>query len=135
MIVENEEKRTKIWRIVFGISTIAVVIVAVMILVKMFTTNPISGSWQADDGSMEMNLNSSNVAKITLLDGDEKGESVEFRYTLSRSEKKVSFQEMGKSSDNGLLNILSGTFNYNVEGGMLTLTNPEYGEQYMFEKK
>ena len=41
----DEEKRSRIWRIVTTVSSALIVIIGIYLLTKMFTTNPLEGEW------------------------------------------------------------------------------------------
>lgn len=46
IIAKNDEaKRSKIWRRVVLISSILIVVTAIFLLTKLFTTNPLEGVW------------------------------------------------------------------------------------------
>ena len=46
MIANNDEaKRSKIWMIVTAVTSVLIVIIAIFLLTKMFTGNPLEGKW------------------------------------------------------------------------------------------
>ena len=46
IIAKNDEaKRSKIWTVVTLVSSVLIVLIAVFLLTKLFTTNPLEGSW------------------------------------------------------------------------------------------
>ena len=46
MIYENnEEKRSTIWRTILTVSSVLIIIIAVFFIVKLFTGNPLEGTW------------------------------------------------------------------------------------------
>ena len=50
MIAKNDEvKRSKIWRIVTVVSTILIIVGVILLLTKLFTTNPLEGDWMRRD--------------------------------------------------------------------------------------
>ena len=55
MIANNDEaKRSKIWTVVTAVTSVLIVIVAIFLLMKMFTGNPLEGSWADEDGNMSL---------------------------------------------------------------------------------
>ena len=123
MIANNDEaKRSKIWTVVTAVTSVLIVIIAIFLLMKMFTGNP--------------------------LDGEET--QVPMTYTLSKESKTISIQEddnkiqeiaeksNGQYTEETLKNAVQSigtTFEYSIDGGTMTLTEREYGEQMMFNKK
>ena len=124
MIANNDEaKRSKIWTVVTAVTSVLIVIIAIFLLMKMFTGNPLEGSWTDEDGNT---------------------------YTLSKESKTISIQEddnkiqeiaeksNGQYTEETLKNAVQSigtTFEYSIDGGTMTLTEREYGEQMMFNKK
>lgn len=46
MIAKNDEAmRSRIWKISTMVSSVLIVIIAIFLLTKLFTTNPLEGSW------------------------------------------------------------------------------------------
>ena len=57
MIANNDEaKRSKIWTVVTAVTSVLIVIVAIFLLMKMFTGNPLEGSWADEDGNMSLKI-------------------------------------------------------------------------------
>ena len=55
MIANNDEaKRSKIWMIVTAVTSVLIVIIAIFLLTKMFTGNPLEGKWADEDGNMKI---------------------------------------------------------------------------------
>ena len=60
MIEKNDEAmRSKIWRIATIVSSVLIVLIAIFLLTKLFTTNPVEGSWVNEDGSLELKFQGS----------------------------------------------------------------------------
>ena len=58
MIANNDEaKRSKIWTVVTAVTSVLIVIIAIFLLMKMFTGNPLEGSWTDEDGNMDLLFN------------------------------------------------------------------------------
>ena len=50
MIYENnEEKRSTIWRTILTVSSVLIIIIAAFFIIKLFTGNPLEGTWISED--------------------------------------------------------------------------------------
>ena len=152
MIANNDEaKRSKIWTVVTAVTSVLIVIIAFFLLMKMFTGNPLEGSWTDEDGNMDHKIGR-NVQMTVILpaSGDGEETKVPMTYTLSKESKTISIQEddnkiqeiaeksNGQYTEETLKNAVQSigtTFEYSIDGGTMTLTEREYGEQMMFNKK
>ena len=150
MIANNDEaKRSKIWTVVTAVTS--VLIVAIFLLMKMFTGNPLEGSWTDEDGNMDLKIGRNGQMTVILpASGDGEETQVPMTYTLSKESKTISIQEddnkiqeiaeksNGQYTEETLKNAVQSigtTFEYSIDGGTMTLTEREYGEQMMFNKK
>ena len=152
MIANNDEaKRSKIWTVVTAVTSVLIVIIAIFLLMKMFTGNPLEGSWTDEDGNMDLKIGRNGQMTVILpasVDGEET--QVPMTYTLSKESKTISIQEddnkiqeiaeksNGQYTEETLKNAVQSigtTFEYSIDGGTMTLTEREYGEQMMFNKK
>ena len=52
----DEEKRSRIWRIVTTVSSALIVIIGIYLLTKMFTTNPLEGEWIDETGTFSYSV-------------------------------------------------------------------------------
>ena len=48
----DEEKRSRIWQIIMWVSTGLIILIVAFFLIKLFTANPLEGSWQRQDSGM-----------------------------------------------------------------------------------
>ena len=152
MIANNDEaKRSKIWMIVTAVTSVLIVIIAIFLLMKMFTGNPLEGSWTDEDGNMDLKIGRNGQMTVILpASGDGEETQVPMTYTLSKESKTISIQEddnkiqeiaeksNGQYTEETLKNAVQSigtTFEYSIDGGTMTLTEREYGEQMMFNKK
>ena len=148
MIANNDEaKRSKIWTVVTAVTSVLIVIIAM----KMFTGNPLEGSWTDEDGNMDLKIGRNGQMTVILpASGDGEETQVPMTYTLSKESKTISIQEddnkiqeiaeksNGQYTEETLKNAVQSigtTFEYSIDGGTMTLTEREYGEQMMFNKK
>ena len=121
------------------------------LLMKMFTGNPLEGSWTDEDGNMDLKIGRNGQMTVILpASGDGEETQVPMTYTLSKESKTISIQEddnkiqeiaeksNGQYTEETLKNAVQSigtTFEYSIDGGTMTLTEREYGEQMMFNKK
>lgn len=152
MIANNDEaKRSKIWTVVTAVTSVLILIIAIFLLMKMFTGNPLEGSWTDEDGNMDLKIGRNGQMTVILpASGDGEETQVPMTYTLSKESKTISIQEddnkiqeiaeksNGQYTEETLKNAVQSigtTFEYSIDGGTMTLTEREYGEQMMFNKK
>ena len=62
----DEEQRSRIWRAVVLVSTALIILIAIFLLTKMFTSNPVEGTWKDENGRMELSIHGSGSADGTL---------------------------------------------------------------------
>ena len=152
MIANNDEaKRSKIWMIVTAVTSVLIVIIAIFLLTKMFTGNPLEGKWADEDGNMKIDIRRDGQMTVTLpASGEGTDTEVPMTYTLNKESKTISIQqddtkiqEIAEQSDGqytsetlkNALQSIGTTFEYSIDNGTLTLTEREYGEQLMFNKE
>ena len=152
MIANNEEaKRSKIWTRLTAGTSFLIVIIAIFLFMNMFTGNPLEGSWTDEDGNMDLKIGRNGQMTVILpASGDGEETQVPMTYTLSKESKTISIQEddnkiqeiaeksNGQYTEETLKNAVQSigtTFEYSIDGGTMTLTEREYGEQMMFNKK
>ena len=124
MIAKNDEAmRSRIWKISTMVSSVLIVIIAIFLLTKLFTTNPLEGSWVNEDGSLELKVQSGG--ELSILDNEEEMQKIadgsDGLYTAEMLENAVS--------------SVTTSFDYSIDQDELTLTEREYGEQIVFTKK
>ena len=150
MIAKNDEvKRSQIWRIVMTVSSVLIIVGAVLLLMKLFTTNPLEGEWTDEDGIFDMSISKDGTLVFTIPEAEEAA-SVDMRYTLNKEEKtitimadesgfqKLADQSQGQYTEDEIRNALKSvvtTFDYSVDQERLTLTEREYGEQLVLVKE
>ena len=152
MIAKNDEvKRSQIWRIVMTVSSVLIIVGAVLLLMKLFTTNPLEGEWTDEDGIFDMSISKDGTLVFTIPEAEEAASvDVDMRYTLNKEEKtitimadesgfqKLADQSQGQYTEEEIRNVLESvvtTFDYSVDQERLTLTEREYGEQLVLVKE
>ena len=152
MIAKNDEvKRSQIWRIVMTVSSVLIIVGVILLLMKLFTTNPLEGEWADEDGSFDMSISKDGTMVFSLSDAEEAaGMNVAMKYTLNKDEKTITimadesgFQKLAEQSQgqyteeeirNALKSVVT-TFDYSVDQEYLTLTEREYGEQLVLVRE
>lgn len=146
MLMKNsEEKRNTAWRAVMTVSSVLIVIVAVFFIVRIFTANPVAGTWVSEEGDITLVID--DRASLQVEDGSV---SARTEYTVDRKTKVLTIHvnddeilEQAEASEGevtegeirDLLESVEGTYDYNIESNTLTLTEREYGSQMVFEKE
>ena len=144
-------RQKEVWTVVTAVTSVLIVIIAIFLLMKMFTGNPLEGSWTDEDGNMDLKIGRNGQMTVILpASGDGEETQVPMTYTLSKESKTISIQEddnkiqeiaeksNGQYTEEPLKNAVQSigtTFEYSIDGGTMTLTEREYGEQMMFNKK
>lgn len=133
------------------VSSVLIILIAVYLLTKMFTSNPLEGKWVDEDGNYILNIKNNGSMEVTIPEIAEGTKvNVAMGYSLDKDEKTISImedeavlQELAEDSD-GLYNVetlenalgmITTTFDYSVDRDQLTLTEREYGEQMVFVKE
>ncbi len=152
MIAQNDEKkRNLLWRTTISVSSVLIIVIAAFFLFKMFTDNPMEGSWTSEESDLTITVKSNGTATIRWpeeFDGADL--TVEMQYSINKDAKifslhrnedaiKATVKESKGAVTTGSLDTaiasLEGSYDYNIERNQLTLTEREYGEQMMFEKR
>lgn len=134
MIYENnEEKRSTLWRTVLTVSSVLIIIIAVFFVVKLFTANPLEGKWTSEStgGTIEI----TDKDELIIQTEDQESSTIVRGFV----DKKTKTLTVGLSGEGPLdpeieMIIGTGSYNYNVEQDTLTLTEREYGDQFVFER-
>lgn len=124
----NEEKRSTVWRTVLTVSSVLIIIIAVFFVVKLFTANPLEGSWVSEDSGEVIEIRDNGQLTVDPAEG----EGYTLEYSMDTKTKVLTVQTAGASDGAG---DLTGTYTYNVEQDTLTLTEREYGDQIVFVRQ
>lgn len=150
MLAKNDDHtRSIIWRSVMSVTSVVIILIAVFFLVRMFTMNPLEGTWDYEDSDLIMTIKGNNTAIIKWPDEfDDNQIAVSMDYDIDSKTKTFSLRlntdAVKKAADSeGILedvitqalDRLDGTYDYNMEQNQLTLTDREYGSQLIFEKE
>lgn len=147
----NQEKKNQVWRAILLVSTVLIIIIAAFFIVKLFTANPLEGRWVFEDSNMVMTVKGDNTATIEWPDEFENANvTVVLDYNVDKETKtftlqaneanieKAAGESDGAVTAEGLksaVGTLEATYDYSIEKNTLTLTDREYGNQMIFDKK
>lgn len=94
----DEEKRSRIWRIVTTVSSALIVIIGIYLLTKMFTTNPLEGEWIDENGRIDLNIKSNGTMTMMVLDfAEEDRVDVNVKYSIIRTIRSLRFHQKIRS--------------------------------------
>ena len=147
----DEEKRSKIWRIVTAGASVILLIVIVYFLFSLFAGNPLEGTWKSEESNLRLTIRGGDSAIASWSEiAEASNVKVKMNYTLDKENKTIVFkvddaeiEKAVKNSDAGLtktaleteISMLEMTFDYSLEKNKLILSEREYGEQIVFGKK
>ncbi len=143
MILGNdEEKRSQLWRVVVVVASLVIVITTAVFLYGMFTKSPIEGVWRNSTQTLTLNIKDEDVVEVEIKTAQESKQAV-LSYTLDTDDKTIAFSNTG-SADVEILSVMNTleemagfynmTYGYSMNQGVLTLTDRESGDLYLFEK-
>ena len=64
----DEAKRSKIWRVVTLVSSVLIILIAVYLLTRMFTTNPVVGNWESEDATIALKIEKNDTIQVDITD-------------------------------------------------------------------
>lgn len=148
---DDEAKRSKIWRIVTTVATLLIILCVAFLLVKLFMSNPLEGTWESEEDSLILAIKSNNSLVVQVPEVQEDTNvKVKMEYTIDKEEKTITIKEneaelekVAKASGGkftaetleAAVSPVTTTFDYSVDQDQLTLTEREYGEQIIFVKQ
>ena len=125
----NEVKRCTLWRTVLTVSSVVIVIILIFFIVKLFTGNPLEGSWVSEDSGAVLVIG--DDGEVTLTGDAEDEENTPMSYTVDTKNKIFTVYTDSAYAEG----VLSGSYDYNIEKDTLTLTEREYGDQMVFTRE
>lgn len=147
----DEAKRSKIWRVVTLVSSVLIILIAVYLLTRMFTTNPVIGTWESEDETLILKVDKNNTIQVNITDITENTDaSVQMNYSVDMKSKIISITKDDGQIDKAVeeadgaytkeelenaVDDLDSSFSYSIDGKQMTLTEREYGEQFTFLRK
>ena len=153
LIAKNDEKeRSFLFRIVIWTASVLIIAVAAYFLIRSFARNPIAGTWEYQDDNITMTIQSDDKVKLQFDNLQDVPElAVTMDCQVDKTEKtlvigglqqseidRILEQYDGQFTQSALdtaLSMFTTSFDYSMERQTLTLTDREYGEQMIFDKK
>ena len=91
----DEAKRSKIWRVVTLVSSVLIILIAVYLLTRMFTTNPVVGNWESEDATIALKIEKNDTIQVDITDIAENTDAaVEMNYSVDMKSKILPSQKM-----------------------------------------
>ena len=147
----DEAKRTKLYQIISTSAFAVLVIIVAFFLFKMFTSNPLEGTWLSEDSDLKLSIKNNGTITVNIPElGEETDVKVKVEYAIDKEEKIITIkknqselEKVAKASDGqydadaieAVLGSMLTSFDYSVDGEELTLTEREYGEQMLFTRE
>ena len=145
---KDEEKRSKAWAIIMLVSSVLIILGIVFFITKVVVSNPLEGEWYSKANGYHLDVEDDN--EVTLQ-GTFNGTymEIDLQYKIDKSEKIISIKPNAESYADAaeeskgditpgeldeLLTDFTVSYNYSLENDTLTLTEREYGEQYIFTR-
>ena len=153
LIAKNDEKeRSFLFRIVIWTASVLIIAVAAYFLIRSFARNPIAGTWEYQDDNITMTIQSDDKVKLQFDNLQDVPElAVTMDCQVDKTEKtlvigglqqseidRILEQYDGQLTQSALdtaLSMFTTSFVYSMERQTLSLTDREYGEQMIFDKK
>lgn len=147
----DEKKRSKIWQLGVTASTVVIILIVAFFIVQIFIANPLVGTWENEYTDMEIEIKNNDEAVVEWLDETISTEEIEVTmpYTVDTDTKTLVLRKdedaivtaakrtngvVSEEQIRSVVENLEGSYEYNIEGEYLTLTDREYGEQMVFER-
>ena len=131
------------------VSSVLIIVIAIYLITKAFTGNPLEGTW-IDENNNRVSIKNGSTLTIRIPDiAEETSVDVKLGYSLDKEDKIITIKEdpeefaaLAEKSDGAYtqetleaaLDSYLTSFDYSVDGSELTLTEREYGEQMTLEK-
>ena len=148
LMEQNEKGRDTIWRVVMAVTTVLILLIGIFFLTKLFTANPLEGTWSDTENGMVLHIKSDGLMEITqALEAETVTVPVE--YSMDRNTKRfavhIKDEELEKAAEEtkdlteqdlrDIADVMEGTYEYSVDEQVLTLTEMEYGSQKTFVRE
>ena len=145
---KDEEKRSKAWTIIMLVSSVLIILGIVFFITKVVIGNPLEGEWYSKANGYHLEVEDDNEVTLQGIFNGTHTE-IDLKYTIDKSEKVISIKPNAESYADAtedskgeitpgeldeLLADFTVSYNYSLENDTLTLTEREYGEQYIFTR-
>lgn len=94
----NEAERSRLWRIVMTVSSIVIILIAIFFLVRMFTSNPLEGTWKSEDNDLVLEINGKDSLTANIPEVGEAGNvQVELDVPLTKKKRQLLSGQMQRN--------------------------------------
>ena len=62
----DEEKRNRLWKTAISVSTLVIILIAVFFVIKLFTSNPLEGTWVREDSDLMLTISGEDQAVVLI---------------------------------------------------------------------
>lgn len=142
---KDEKRRSLLWKIVMGTSTAVIVFLLGYFITNSVLGNPLEGEWIAADKGYYLEIEDDNEMTVNgVFDGQEM--EIDLIYTLDKKQKTITIK--ADSEEYGYISSAwtteetsdvpaktSVTFSYSLGQNTLTLSDREYGVEFVFTSK
>lgn len=143
----DEEKRSKAWVIVMLVSSAIILLVIAFFITRSVAGNPLEGEWVSEEKGYHLDVDNDDITVEATIDGEYI--EVDLYYTLDKTDKIITLKSSttayaeaaddtdGKLSAGEIDEAMSefvASYNYSIEGGKLTLTEREFGNEFVFTR-
>lgn len=144
----DEEKRSKAWALTMLVSSVLIILGIVFIITNVVMSNPLEGEWYSEADGYYLDVEDENEVTLQGTFNDTSME-IDLYYTMDKTEKIISIKPNAESYADAvedskgqmtageldeLLADFTVSYNYSLEKDTLTLTEREYGDQYIFTR-
>ena len=135
LMEQNEKGRDTIWSVVMAVTTVLILLIGIFFLTKLFTANPLEGTWSDTENGMVLHIKSDGVMEITqALDRNTKRFAVHIKdEELEKAAEET--KDLTEQDLRDIADVMEGTYEYSVDEQVLTLTEMEYGSQKTFVRE
>ena len=64
LMEQNEKGRDTIWSVVMAVTTVLILLIGIFFLTKLFTANPLEGTWSDTENGMVLHIKSDGVMEV-----------------------------------------------------------------------
>lgn len=142
---KDEKRRSLLWKIVMGTSTAVIVLLIGYFIANSVFGNPLEGKWFAEDKGYYLEIEDDNEMTVEgVFDGQEM--EIDLIYTLDKKQKTITIKAGAGEYRNissawtteetiDAPNRTSVTLSYSLGHNTLTLSDREYGVEFVFTSK
>ena len=144
---ENKPKKVIDSRILLLVSSVVIILLLAFFLISSMVRNPLEGDWFSQEKGIQLDIDDDEVTLEFSVDGV--ATEVELFYTIDKGEKiltvkpnPAAYAEAAADTDGKVsaqqideyLKEIPLSFNYSLDNDTLTLSDREYGEEFIFTR-